>query len=130
MGGFLPPAERHSSALLGIYAGLSLLLLLVGDHLPTGWARAVGAWLFAPVDRVVLFVDRMASAWRENQRLHERLAVLELENIRLRGAGVENQQLRRELELPSWHDQPVKAIEILSLSGEPVPVAAVLSAGR
>src|SRR5512136_1058318 len=94
MGGMLPPAERNSSALLGIFAGISLLLLAMGDRLPTASLRGAGAWLFAPMDRVVLFVDRMAAAWRENRELHTRVTQLELENQRLRGAGVENQALR------------------------------------
>jgi len=130
MGGFLPPAERRSSALLGLYAVLSLLLLLTGDRIPTASLRAAGAWVFAPLDRLVLAVDRTADAWRENQRLRERLVRLELENQRLRGAGVENQRLRRLLELPAWRGLALKPVEILALSGEPVPVAAVLSAGR
>ena len=94
MGGFLPPAERRSSALLGLYAALSLLLLLTGDRIPTAALRGAGAWLFAPLDRVVLAADRVAGAWRESQHLTERLARLEVENLRLRGMAVENQHLR------------------------------------
>jgi rod shape-determining protein MreC len=130
MGGFLPPAERRSSALLGLYAALSLLLLLTGEHIPTASLRAIGAWVFAPLDRIVLVADRAAAAWRENQRLHERIATLELENMRLREAGVENQQLRQSLGLPAWRGETLKPIEFLALSGEPVVTAAVLSAGR
>jgi rod shape-determining protein MreC len=130
MGGFLPPAERRSGALLGFYAALSLLLLVMGDRIPTASLRDAGAWMFAPLDRAVLSLDRMAAAWRENQRLHHRIAELELENERLRAAGVENQSLRRRLELPAWTGQPLRPVEILALTGEPVPVAAVVSAGR
>lgn len=129
MGGFLP-AERRSSVLLGLYAALSLLLLVAGERIPTAALRGMGAWIFAPLDRVVLTVDRAASAWRENQRLHERIVRLELENARLRGAGVENAELREGLGLPPWRGLAVKPVEILALSGEPVPSAAVLSAGR
>lgn len=130
MGGFLPPAERRSGVLLGLYAALSLLLLVTGERIPTESLRAVGAWLFAPLDRAVLSLDRMAAAWRENQRLHLRITQLELENDRLREAGVENQRLRRQLDLPPWGGQNLKPIEILALSGEPVPLAAVVSAGK
>ena len=48
MGGLLPSAERRGSILLGVFAGISLLLLLVGDRLPTAGLRGVGAFLFAP----------------------------------------------------------------------------------
>lgn len=130
MGGFLPPAERRSGVLLGFYAALSLLLLMAGERIPTASLRAVGAWAFAPLDRAVLSVDRVSSAWRENQRLHQRITELELESTRLRVAAVENQTLRRQLALPVWGATSVKPIEILSLSGEPVPVAAVISAGK
>jgi rod shape-determining protein MreC len=130
MGGLLPPAERRSSALLGLYAALSLLLLLTSDRLPTATLRGVGAWLFAPLDRVVLTVDRLAAAWRENRMLHQRVTTLELENLRLRMAGVENRQLRLQLGLPSWHAKELRPVEILALAGEPIPTAAVLSAGR
>src|SRR5687767_9755560 len=120
MGGFLPPAERRSGVLLGLYAALSLLLLVAGDRIPTASLRAVGAMLFSPLDRIVLSVDRIAVAWRENQRLHQRMTELELENARLRAVGSENQRLRRQLELPAWNGQPVRPVEILALSGEPV----------
>jgi rod shape-determining protein MreC len=130
MGGFLPPAERRSGVLLGFYAALSLLLLIAGERIPATSLRAVGAWAFAPLDRAVLSVGRVSSAWRENQRLHQRITELELETTHLRSAAVENQALRRQLALPTWSGVPVKPIEILAISGEPVPVAAVLSAGR
>jgi rod shape-determining protein MreC len=130
MGGVLPPAERRSSALLGLYATLSILLLLVGDRIPASALRATGAWLFAPFDKAVLTVDRLAAAWRENQALHERLTRLELENLRLREAGVENARLRHLLDLPPWRDVRLKPAEVLALSGEAMPTAATLSAGR
>ena len=130
MGGFLPPAERRSTALLGLYAVLSLLLLVTADRVPVAALRGVGSWVFAPLDRVVLVADRMVAAWRENQRLHERITELELENLRLRSAGVENLELRRQLDLPPWRGTPLKPVEILALAGEPTPTAAVLSAGK
>lgn len=130
MGGFLPPAERRSSVLLGLYAALSLVLLLSGDRIPTAALRGAGAWIFAPLDRMVLFLDRMGASWLENQRLHERIAGLELENARLRNAGVENETLRQRLELPRWRRLDMRPVEILALSGEPVPSAAILSAGH
>jgi rod shape-determining protein MreC len=86
--------------------------------------------VFAPLDRVVRAADRVAEAWRESQRLHERVTQLEMENLRLRAAAVENQQLRAQLELPPWHGHTHRAVEILAISGEPFPVAALLSAGR
>jgi rod shape-determining protein MreC len=86
--------------------------------------------LFAPLDRAVLALDRAAEAWRENQRLHQRIAELELENAHLRGAAVENQELRRQMGLPLWHGEQLKPVEILALSGEPIPTAAVVSAGH
>ncbi len=129
MGGPLPSGERRGSVLLGVFAAVSLLLLVIGERLPTAGLRGIGAFLFAPFDRAVLVIDRMASAWRENQSLHARIAQLELENEQLRSAGVENRQLRQQLALPMAFDLPLKPVEILALSGEPVPTAATLSAG-
>ncbi len=129
MATFLPPAERHSGVLLGIYSTLALLLLVTGERVPQTALRAAGAWLFAPFDRVVLVVDRASAAWRENERLHERIARLEVENARLRQAGVENRLLRDSLGLPAYHGLPLRPVEVLALSGEPVPSAATLSAG-
>ena len=129
MGGFLPPAERRSSALLGLYAALSLLMLLLGDRLPQAALRGAGAWVFAPFDRVVLSLDRAMAAWRDNQQLHQRLAELEIENSRLRLAGLENQQLREQLGLRTYHGYNLKPVEVLALAGEPVPAAATLSSG-
>ena len=129
MGGLLPPAERRGSVLLGVFAVVSLLLLVIGDRLPTTGLRGIGAFLFAPFDRVVLVVDRMASSWRENQSLHERIAQLEVENQQLRTAGVENRTLRQQLDLPAAFDLQLKPVEVLALAGEPVPTAATLSAG-
>ena len=130
MGGVLPPAERRGSALVGLYAALSILMLLVGDRIPAAALRATGAWLFAPFDKVVLTVDRMAAAWRENQNLHERVTRLELENLKLRQSGIENAKLRQMLDLPPWRDLKLKPAEVLALAGEAVPTAATLSAGR
>jgi rod shape-determining protein MreC len=129
MGGFLPPAERRGSILLGVFAAVSLLLLLVGERLPTSSLRGVGALIFTPFDRMVLVVDRLASAWRENQSLHARLAKLEIENQQLRTAGVENRILRRQLELPLTSELPLRPVEVVALAGEPVPTAATLSGG-
>ena len=64
--------QHQLNVLLGVFAGASLLLLLIGDRLPTAGLRGVGAFMFAPFDRVVLVIDRVASAWRENQGLHAR----------------------------------------------------------
>lgn len=129
MGGLLPPAERRGSVLLGVFATLSLLLLVMGDRVPTAALRGIGAWVFSPFDRVVLLVDRMAAAWRENESLHARLAQLEIENQRLRLAGDENRVLRDQLGLSATSVLPLRPVEVLALSGEPVPTAATISAG-
>jgi len=130
MGGFLPPAERRSGALLALYAILSLFLLLAGERIPTAALRGVGAWVFAPFDRIVLSADRMAAAWRENQDLHQKIAELKLENERLVLAGVENNELRRAQSLPLARRFALRPVEILALSGEVLPTAATVSAGR
>ncbi len=129
MGGVLPPAERHSSALMGLYATLSLLLLIMGDHIPVGALRGIGAWMFSPFDRVVLTADRIAAAWRENSLLHLQITRLELENERLHVAGLENESLRHMLQLPPWRGMPLKPAEVLALGGESLPSSATLSAG-
>jgi rod shape-determining protein MreC len=129
MAGFLPPAERRSGVLLGVYSALAILLLFTGDFLPQAGLRAAGAWLFSPFDRVVLAVDRVSAAWRENVQLHERVARLELENARLREAGAENRRLRDSLGLPAYRALSLRPVEVLALSGEPQPSAATLSAG-
>jgi len=130
MGGFLPPAERRSGTLLGLYTVLSLFLLLTGERLPAAALRGIGAWIFAPFDRVVLSADRVAAAWGENQELHQRVTELMLENERLRIGGVENQELRRSLGLPIARRFAVQPVEILALAGEVLPTAATVSAGR
>ena len=129
MGGIVPPAERRSSVLLGMFAAVSLLLLVTGDRIPTASLRAIGAFVFSPMDRVVLLADRMAAAWRENRTLQARVATLELDNQRLRVAGAENQSLREQLGLPTLFSLPLKPVEVLALAGEPIPTAAVVSAG-
>jgi len=129
MGGFLPPAERRSGVLLGLYSTLALFLLLVGERIPQAALRGMGAWVFAPFDRVVLVVDRASAAWRENERLHERITRLELEAAHLRAAGVENRQLRESLGLPAYRALALRPVEVLALSGDLIPAAATLSAG-
>jgi rod shape-determining protein MreC len=129
MGGFLPPAKRRSGILLGLYATTALLLLLTGDRIPQAELRGAGAWLFAPFDRMVLVADRVGVAWRENERLHERITRLELETVRLRRAGVENLRLRDSLDLPAYRALMLRPAEVLALAGEPVPTSATLSAG-
>ena len=78
---------------------------------------------------MVLVVDRLSAAWRENERLHERITRLELETVRLRQAGVENLQLRDSLGLPAYRTLQLRPVEVLALAGEPVPASATLSAG-
>jgi rod shape-determining protein MreC len=129
MGGFLPPAERRSGVLLGFYATLALFLLLTGERIPQAALRGAGAWVFAPLDRLVLVADRLSAAWRENERLHERITRLELENSHLRQAGVENRALRDSLRLPAYRALSLRPVEVLALAGEPIPTAATLSAG-
>lgn len=130
MGGFLPPAQRHSGLYLGLCTCISLLLLMTGERLPTAFLRGVGAYVFAPFDRVVLAADRLAAAWRENQQLHLRIATLEMDNQRLRTGGHENQRLRQLLALPETSSRPLRPVEILSFSGDGLVTAATLSAGR
>jgi rod shape-determining protein MreC len=128
--GILPPAERRSVVLVAAYAALSLLLLVVGDHLPVSWLRGAGALIFEPFDRLVLTGDRLFAAWRENTALHERIARLELDNARLRMQGGENARLREQLGLPAWRGLTLRAVEVLALGGDPMPTTATLSAGQ
>jgi rod shape-determining protein MreC len=129
VGGVLPPVERRTSALVALWVLLSLFLLLVGERIPQTFLRGVGATLFAPLDRIVLAGDRAAAAWRENQRLHQRITELELENARLRDAGRENARLRAELGLPGAGSLTLKPLELIAMSGEPVPGSATVSGG-
>jgi rod shape-determining protein MreC len=129
MAGVLPPAERRSSALVALFAGISLFLLMVGDRIPQTTLRGVGSAVFAPLDRVVLAGDRLAAAWLENQELHTRLARLEVENARLRIEGQENRRLRAELGLPGFHDPTLRPVEVLALSGDRIPTSITLSQG-
>ncbi|MBI1796564.1 MAG: rod shape-determining protein MreC [Candidatus Eisenbacteria bacterium] len=129
MAGVLPPAERRSSALVALYVALSLLLLAVGDRIPQASLRAIGATLFAPLDHVVLALDRLAAGWRENQQLHERVTQLELENARLKALASENDALRARLELPGYRNPTLRPAEVLALTGEPYPASATLGAG-
>ncbi len=115
--------------LITTYAALSLLLLIVGEHLPVAGLRGAGAFLFAPFDRVVLTGDRLFVSWRENQSLHARIASLELDNQRLRTASGENRDLRLQLALPEWKGLPLRPVEVLALGGDPNPTSATLSAG-
>ncbi|NOT32553.1 MAG: rod shape-determining protein MreC [Candidatus Eisenbacteria bacterium] len=129
MAGILPPTERRTQWLLATYVLVSLLLLLVGERLPLSGLRGVGAWLFSPLDRVVLLGDRVASSWRENEALHMRLTQLELENARLKDAGIENRELREALRLPVSGTPTLRPTELIALSGEAVPASATLAAG-
>jgi rod shape-determining protein MreC len=130
VGGILPPVERRTSALVALWVGLSLLLLIVGERVPQTALRGAGATVFAPLDRIVLLSDRLMAAWRENQQLHQRLTELELENARLRDAGRENARLRSELGLPGAPNLTLKPVELIAMSGEPIPGSATVSAGR
>ena len=130
MSNLLPPAERRSSVLVALYAALSLLLLLAGDRLPTGWLRATGSFLFEPFDRVVLAGDRFVSAWQENNELHRQITEFELTAGRARELEAENQHLRGDLGLPEWRSIGLKPVEVISLSGDGTPIAATLSAGE
>lgn len=129
MGGFLPPAERRSGGLLALCAAVSLVLLLLGDHLPALSLRGIGAWAFSPLDRIVLATDRAAAAWRENGELHRRVAMLQVETTRLRVLAEDGARLRAELGLPASRPQGLRPVEILALSGEAWPLAATVSAG-
>lgn len=129
MGGLLPPAERRSSALVALYVAASLLLLAAGERLPQASLRGLGAAVFAPLDRIIMAADRVSASWRENRELHQRVAVLELENTRLRGLAEENRALRRQLSLPGYQGPTLRPAEVLSLTGEPHPASATLSAG-
>ena len=129
MAGVLPPAERRSSALVALYAGLSLFLLMVGDRIPQATLRGIGSAMFAPLDRVVIAGDRLAAAWLENQELHTRLARLEIENARLRVQAEENRRLREQLDLPGFRDPTLKPLEVLALSGDRIPSSITLSSG-
>lgn len=115
--------------LVTAYVALSLLLLVVGERIPTSLLRGVGAALFDPFDRVVMTGGNAVKAWTENATLHERVARLETENARLRGAGAENQVLRTQLGLEVWKGLPLTPVEVLALSGEAPPATITLSAG-
>jgi len=130
MAGVLPPAERRSSALVALYAGLSLFLLMVGDRVPQAALRAIGSTLFSPLDRVVVAGDRLAAAWLENQELHTRLAHLEIENARLRIQAEENRRLREQFSLPHFQNPSLRPVEVVALSGDRIPSSITLSSGQ
>src|SRR5207247_4292908 len=67
--------------------------------------------------------------WRENEQLHRRITVLELEAAHLREAAVENRHLRDSLGLPAYRELSLRPVEVLALTGEPIPSSATLSAG-
>lgn len=115
--------------LVTAYVALSLLLLVVGERIPTSLLRGAGAALFDPFDRVVMTGGNAVKAWTENATLHARVAQLETENARLRGAGAENQVLRTQLGLEVWKGLPLTPVEVLALSGEAPPATITLSAG-
>ena len=129
MGGFLPPAERRSSALVALYVATSLLLLAAGERLPQATLRGIGAAVFAPLDRVIMAADRVTASVRENRELHLRVAGLELENAHLRGLAEENRTLRLQLDLPAYQGPTLRPAEVLALTGEPHAASATLSAG-
>ncbi len=130
MPNLLPPAERRSVILVVTYAALSLLLLVVGEHIPVTWLRGVGAVMFAPFDRAVGVFDHLFVSWDENDRLHERVARLEVENARLQLMASENGRLREQAGLTAWRGLSLKPVEVLALGGgTPLPDAATLSAG-
>jgi rod shape-determining protein MreC len=129
MGGVLPPAERRSSALVALYVATSLLLLAAGERLPQAMLRGVGAAVFAPLDRLIMTVDRVTASSLENRELHQRVSSLELENTRLRGLAVENRALREQLDLPGYRGPTLRPAEVLALTGEPHAASATLSAG-
>ena len=127
----MPPAERRSVVLVTVYAALSLLLLVVGERIPAAGLRGIGAWLFAPFDRVAGGADRLLTSWAENTGLHARIANLELENARLRLQAAEAPRLREQLGLQAWRGLSLRPVEVLALGGtDPLPNAATLSAGR
>jgi len=130
MGGFLPPVDRRSSALVALYVATSLLLLAAGERIPQAALRGVGAAVFAPLDHVIMAVDRLAASSLENRELHQRVASLELENARLRRLAAENQALRDSLALPGYVGPVLRPAEVLALTGEPNPASATISAGR
>jgi len=127
----MPPTERRGVVLVTVYAALSLLLLVVGERIPAASLRGVGAWLFAPFDRVTGAVDRLFTSWAENQDLHTQIARLEVENSRLRVLAAEAPRLREQLGLRGWRGLTLQPVEVLALGGtDPLPNAATLSAGR
>ena len=130
MGGILPRAERRGSALIALYAALSLLLLVVGERFPQSVLREAGAWLFTPLDRTVLAIDRAVAAWSENRQLHQRLAELEVENARLHSAQAENERLRDLIGFARERSLRMLPTEIIALSGDAVPSSATLDIGR
>src|SRR5262249_47348720 len=129
MGGFLPPAERRSSAMVALYVATSLLLLAAGERLPQAMLRGVGAAVFAPLDRIVMAIDRLSGSWRENRELHPRVAGLERENARMRTMAAEDAALREQLGLPGYQGLTLRPAEVLALTGDPNPASATLSAG-
>jgi rod shape-determining protein MreC len=130
MPSLMPPAERRSVVLVTVYAALSLVLLLVGERIPASGLRGVGAWLFAPFDRIAGAGDRLFTSWAENTELHSKVARLELENTRLRLLAAETPRLREQLGFRSWQGLSLRPVEVLALGGtDPLPNAATLSAG-
>src|SRR5262245_50036343 len=130
MPGMLPPTERRSVVLVTLYAAISLVLLLVGERIPASGLRGVGAWLFAPFDRIAGAGDRLFNSWQENTDLHAKLARLEVENTRLRLMAAEAPRLRERLGLQSWQGLTLRRVEVLPLAGsDPLPTAGTLCAG-
>jgi rod shape-determining protein MreC len=130
MPGGVAPVDRQAFVLLVLCELIALLLLVLGDRVPTQILTGGATAVLGPANGIVRWVESVASARSEATRLRSEVASLRVEQGRLIDAGLENQRLRNLLGFAGHSRMSLKPVEVLGVAGEPWPVVFHLGAGR
>lgn len=93
---------------------LSLVLLVAGDSARQSISSVAAEYVYAPFFAMKHRISASARVFEENRILQRRIAELSLDNQRYRESAIENQQLRRLLNLPPPWDADVIPAEVVT----------------
>ncbi len=109
-------ARRTDWTVLVIACLLSLSMMFLERQQQARVAWFLQHTVLAPFEAIVGWVDRSVGLYWDNQRLRQRLTVLQIESDALRGERQENVRLRQLLELEERHPYSLEASTVIGRS--------------
>lgn len=123
------PFKNKPKAAIALTAGFSLLLLILPQSVKYSFSTAISRTLYAPFFSIGNALADLVTVRKANQRLKNEILALQLENQALRESSLENERLRRLLNLSAPPGFSPVAAEVVGLEPTHRPTEITVNRG-